>query len=349
MPFRGVDPEGLIELAGAVTLATDKVRSAVHPALAVLERNSLTATSTSLATSSSRANRWSNDLAAVLRWRSQAISTGQNTRFDISALLRARFAAEAVFRASNLDDAYRRWIREWQADEQRVTDAVANISRWLSQSMTDWDVTNTDLHNIRLTLEALTGAEIDRVIRSLAPPQLERWISEMGHSINGFSRDEKRAVFALLATNASADLLAKVHNAILDAAGEAELADFGTAIQTHAGDNAIVDFIAYVIARDLTSHQFSGLAPALALTGIGSGAAATTAIASITNADDALAVLIVDSLVHDESGGLLDETLTLVPTARPTETGQKRSSYSPLSPPTKSAWRTPRRNPWPGY
>ena len=249
MPFRGVDPEGLSELAGAVVLATDKVRSAVHPAVAVLERNRLTAASTSLATSATRANLWSNDVAAVLRWRSQAISTGQNARFDISALLRARFATEAVFTVSNLDEAYRQWTREWQADEQRVADAVANISRWLAQSMTDWDVTNNDLQNVKLTLEQLTDAEIDRAIRSLAPAQLERWISEMGHSINGFSREEKREVFALLATNASGDSLGKVHNAILDAAGEAELADFGAAIRTHAGDNAIVEFAHSTVGR----------------------------------------------------------------------------------------------------
>ena len=192
---------------------------------AVLDRNSLAGAVAALATAGSHIDFWGGETAENLRWRAEAISAGQNTYFNIGALLRARFAAEAAFTASSRDDAYQGWLRIWHQEEQRIAVAVSNIADWLSQRLTDWDVSNNDLQNIRLTLEGLSGTEMDRVIQRLTPSQFERWIAEMGHSINGFSHDEKRAVFALLAANASGDSLRKVHNAILDAAGEAELAE----------------------------------------------------------------------------------------------------------------------------
>ncbi|MCP3998486.1 MAG: hypothetical protein GY722_25975 [bacterium] len=311
MPFRGVDPDGLTELATAVEAAGGRVRHAVLPALAVLDSNGHTLAAAELARSGSRTGMWANDAADALRWRSQVISSGQNSRFDVSALLRARFAREAVFTMSTLETTYRHWIGDQLAEQQEITDAVAAISRWLSQGLTDWDVSNNDLHNIRLTLESLTGAQLNRVLKTLTPRQIERWVTEMGHSINGFSRDEKREVFALLAADASGDSLEKVHDAILKAAGVEELADFGEAIRAHSADQAIVEFVGFVAAQDL-SPQFSALAPALAMTGLDERAAATAATSIVASSDDALEAMAIDCVLYQPAETRFGEWLSVL-------------------------------------
>lgn len=312
MPLYGIDPDGLMGLAGAVSATGDQVRRATQPALAVLDRNGRTGAATELAGCANRFGMWSNDVGSTLHWRANVINEGQNSRLDVTARLRTQFAIEALFTASTLDTTYHRWMADQAAQEHAVANAVANITRWLSQGITDWDVSNNDLHNIKLAMEALNEAGLDRVLQTLTPVQLERWIAEMGHRINGFSRDEKREVFALLAMRASGNSLRRVHDAILAVATTDEVADLGAAIRVHSSDDDIVRFVRSIATRDLTSHHFSTLAPMLAMTGIDDGAAATAATKIFVDTEAALGSTVRDSLLHDESGSLLSAWISVL-------------------------------------
>lgn len=296
--FQGIDPDGLNGLATTVEHKTASLRHQSRGVSAILSRNQRSPAVAEISAVVGRAEDWGNDTAATLRWRAETIRGGQGALFDVHALAQAAFAAHAVFSATTIDDSYRAWVADWQASNQRVDQAEAQISEWLDQSWTDWDVTNDDLHNIWSIMDRLQGDELSRVIAKLTPHQLERWVDEMGHSINGFTREEKQQVFTMLAENTTGESLGKVHEAILDAAdSDQDAIDFGMAIRHHSPDDAIVAFVTFVVTRDLTGHRYSGVAPALTMEGIEDPTAIDQALRAIVTTDGALDVIVIDSLV----------------------------------------------------
>ncbi len=314
--FRGIDPDGLDDLAAVVVLTTVSMRRQTRTALDVLHQNGRGAEITEIRTTIGRIEAWGADAADTLRWRADIVRTGQDTGLNVGALTRAVFASQAIFSIDTVDETYRAWIAGWRGSNQRVTEAYTRISAWLDQSLRDWDVTNNDLHNIEDTLAALSGRELDRVIADLSPTQLERWIDEMGNGINGFSRDEKQLVFAMLASNSSGASLGKVHDAILAAANREELTDFGLAIQAASADQVIVDFISYAVARGLAANRYSGTAPSLAAGGIEAPAAINAATRTIVLADGALGLIITGSLtIAAVAGGNTGDPLRSLLTA----------------------------------
>ena len=295
--FRGIDPEGLTSLANTVDDKTSSLRLRTRPTLELLHRNGRPADAAAIGAAVGRIEQWGAETGSNLRWRAGTIESGQAAALDICATTRAQFAAAAVFSLDGVEDAYRRWVEELQAGQRRTDQAVADISGWLDQRWTDWDVTSSDLHNIWNTLDALSDAEFDRVLMALSPAQLGRWIEEMGNSINGFSRDEKQRVFAMLANNAAGEPLGKVHDAIMGSGSQQDAVDVGMAIRQHSADQVIVDFVTYGVQRDLARHRYSGVALAVATDGIEDPAAIDETVRAIVTSEGALDLIVVDSLV----------------------------------------------------
>ncbi len=299
--FRGIDPDGLIRLAGAVDEATDRARDGVGPVLWILRQRGFVSGESSLAAVSQQLGGWGTDTAATLRWRADTIRSGQNAGPTVMTIARARFAADVPFSIGTLDESLRAWIQEWRQSEEKVGDATRRITGWLSQGWTDWDVTNNDLHNIQSTLEALTAAELNRVLLSLSPTQIERWIAEMGHGINGFSLDEQRGLFDLLASNASGEVLGRIHEALASVATQQETIAFGISIRDRSGEQVIVDFVAAVVAADLSQHRYSGLAPAIAAGAIETSRAATSLSRVLAGHNGSLELLITDLAIAESA------------------------------------------------
>ncbi len=303
--FRGVDPQGLTSLANALEAEVDNVRQQTRITLNLLNRNSRETEAARIASAVGSIENWGLDTGITLRWRANAIRAGQTRDPSVFDLSRTRFAGEAVFTIADVAEADRRWAADTQASRHRIDEVVAAISKWLSQSWSDWDVTNNDLHNIFSTLEPLSAAELDQVLRQLSPAQLERWITEMSNGINGFSRGEKRQVFAMLAATTSGESLGRVHDAIVNGATSEEVTDLGMAIRHHAPDQTIVDFVHYAIDQDLAGNRYSAVAPALGAGGVKDRTAIETMTRGIMASEAAIDLFVVDSLVtaHIEDTG----------------------------------------------
>lgn len=299
----GIDPEALNGLANSMADKAGSLRLHARSALDSLHRNGKPAEAQELSTVVSRVEQWSVATAQDLRWRSEAIRRGRTSEPNVLHLMRAEFHAQAFPSPDTVDAAYRRWVATARASQLRVDDSVSDISRWLDQSWTDWDVTNNDLHNIWSALKSLTGNELDRVIAALSPAQLERWIEEMGNRINGFSLSEKAQVFALLATNASGESLGKVHDAIVSAGDSRDSIAIGTAVSDHSPDLVISNFVNFVVTRDLSGHRYSTVAPTLALTGVDDTKAVGSVLNRTVSTDDVLERIVADSVaLHDADG-----------------------------------------------
>ena len=298
--FVGIDPEGLERLARTL----DEVCLRIRHASTVIEYLTRRNGALQALDSSQAATRWGEAATAKLRWRAEAIEAGQTSRFNVLALLRAEFAATGLFSPDDAESGFLTWLEERVASRRRVDAATERIDDWLHQGWLDWDVTNTDLHNIRNELESLSGPELDRVIAALAPSQLERWIAEMGHSLNGFSREEKQGVFDLLAIGASGDTLHRIHEALLTSAGQRELLDYGRAIQLHTPEQTIVDFVTTAVAGDLFTQGFSTLAPGLAIESLEAENTIDGAARQFLRHPHALPWLVVDAAAagHSPSG-----------------------------------------------
>jgi hypothetical protein len=301
--FRGIDPQGLDDLAKTLDMQTRTMRHQTRIALDLLHRNEKNADASGVGSAVGHIENWSLDTTSTLQWRAEAIRSGQDAGLDIFRLARARFAAEAVFSIDTVGETYGQRVERLQASERQVEEATTDISDWLSQGWTDWDVTNDDLHNIWRTLEGLSGEELDDVIAALSPRQLERWIKEMGNAINGLSREEKRQVFSMLAANSSSESLGKIHDAILTGGSSEEASDFGGEIGRLAPDQVIVSFVIYAINQGLANREYSGVAPALAADGIENSAAIDEILHAVVASLGALPLIVVDSLVVGDAAG----------------------------------------------
>lgn len=309
--FRAIDPDRLVEVANLLARWGDRIRHEALLANAVLARRvgvdfvgvdlvGVDLVAVDVAGVLIPIERWATETATDLRWRADTIRLGQSGSPNPPALLHAEFAATGIFGPGAQETAFVTWLRNRDASRQTVAGAVAGISSWLSQGWLDWDVTNRDLHSIKTMLESLTSSELDQVIAALSPRQLERWIAEMGHSFNGFSRAEKQVVFELLAENSSGDSLRRVHNALLASGGRTDLLDFGDAIQLHSPDAVIADFVAGVLAGHLADRRFSLLAPGRAVEGLQHHDATQKTAGVILEHGSALPWLIADCLVAGE-------------------------------------------------
>jgi hypothetical protein len=298
--FRGIDPDGLACLAAVVASHGSSTRHSTRGVVEILSRNGRTTDVLAITTVVGRLEDWARSTGDTMRWRADAIERGQAAHFSLSATLRANFATAAVFSLDNIDESYRGWIDQFDASRRRVTESMTNVSAWLDQGWTDWDVTNTDLHNIWTALAGLTSAELEDVIAGLSPTQLERWIDEMGNGINGFSRSEKQDVFALLAK--CHDSLGRIHDAILASGSSADALDFGTAIQETAGDTAITNFVTHLLATDLKATEYSTVALAFAVSSIEEPATLNHLINQIVTSDT-VSLIAADSLTATADGG----------------------------------------------
>ncbi|MDJ0664940.1 MAG: hypothetical protein QNJ75_10285 [Acidimicrobiia bacterium] len=295
--FRAIDPDGLAEIADRLVLRAAELRREGSVASWLLRCR----TGSDVAGALMRAARWADQAAADLRWRASAIGVGQQAGLDLAALVRAEFAAGGVFAPEQRDAALIPWLRDRGLSRRRIADAVDRIGEWLDQGWLDWDVTNSDLHNVRRTLASLAGDELDQVLAALSPRQLERWVAEMGNSYNGFSRAEKQDVFELLATNASGNTLVRLHDALLTSGGQTDLIDLGVAIQLHSPDRVIADFVVGVLRADQVTQRFSSLAPGKAIQGLQDPTEKTRAAGAVLVHPNALSWFIVDSLTAGES------------------------------------------------
>lgn len=289
MGYRGIIPDRLEDLSTKLRQDAEKPATVSRSAATILSRHGYGTAAESLSALTIRVSTWGNETAANLAWRAQLIKTGQNSPASPGALLGATFATEAGFSFQN--------VESWQESRERIEQAVADITHWLEQRWNDWDVTNNDLHNIEKTLERLNGDEVNAVIAALTPTQLERWIEEMGNSINGISRAEKQEILTLLAGNADGEQLGRIHDALLITGTQEDMIDLGMAIQVYSPDRVIAGFVMHVMAADLPGHRYSTVAPALALSGIDSRDVAAAAVQLVVAVAGTVELIVVDSLV----------------------------------------------------
>ncbi len=231
-----------------------------------------------------------------LKWRSAVVRRAEEVPLHPRSLLHVAFAGEAGFASTDPEASFRSWLEEMHGAQA----ATAAIAQWLSQGWTDWDVTNGDLHRISTAVQALSGPQLNQVVSSLSTAQLERWIAEMNNSINGFSQQEKRDLFAVLAARATGDTLDRINAAVVAVSDQETASDLGNAIADHASCHAIVDFVLCVAARELVSRRYSALAPAVAIGGIEDHNAATELCQLLARRTDLLDLLVVDSVLAEE-------------------------------------------------
>ncbi|MCC2320506.1 C2 family cysteine protease [Cellulomonas xiejunii] len=94
-----------------------------------------------------------------------------------------------------------------EADPERVADALAEVRDALEGGF--FGVRAGDLEDAREAVEDLNGREIDALIASMDDEELKRWVSQMedGWLLGGWSREERRELWELLASRASKETL----------------------------------------------------------------------------------------------------------------------------------------------
>lgn len=301
--FRGIDPEALNGLANAIVVRADSLLLQARSARDSLHRIGKPTEAQELNTVVGRVEQWSVTAARDMRWRSEAIRRGRTSEPNLLRLMEAELAGQAAFPPDAAGAAFRRWMDTARESRLRVEDSVARISEWLNQGWTDWDVTNNDLHNIWAKFASLSGDELDRVVGDLSPTQLERWIEEMGNSLNGFSLSEKGQVFALLAKKGSGESLGRVHAAIVAAGDSQDRVAFGTAVSAHCSDQVIAEFVTQVANLDLSRHRYSSVAPMLALREVDDAEVVGSVLTQLVSTGDLLEMIVVDSLVLANTDG----------------------------------------------
>ena len=183
-----------------------------------------------------------------------------------------------------------------------AADAVADIERWLSQSSTDWDVTRRDLDHVAATLRRLPPDTLTDVLLRIDDGLLRRWLAEMRSPINGFSEDERAALFADIASAAGPDALARLGEAANRLRNSATLRELGHAIGFHHPTASLPEVAAAYAARvDATWH--SARLPAAALD-VADPAAHSGLLQELLRAGDgwlpAVALLVSPQAANDE-------------------------------------------------
>lgn len=93
------------------------------------------------------------------------------------------------------------------ADQGRVDDALGDVRDALDGGF--WGVRGGDLADARDAVEGLNGREIDALVAGMSDDELEDWVGQMedGWLLGGWSRDERRELWELLASRASKETL----------------------------------------------------------------------------------------------------------------------------------------------
>ncbi|MDJ0953166.1 MAG: hypothetical protein QNJ81_05765 [Acidimicrobiia bacterium] len=306
--FRAIDPDGLDELAVTVRAVTTRAGALARLAETVLHAHPPSPAGGTLPADAARIEWWGERTGTNLQWRAAVVRNAQEDPLHPQSLLRVAFAREATVAPTDPEAAFHSWVGEMH----RAETTAARIAQWLSQGWRDWDVTNGDLQNIKAALQALSGPQLNQVISSLSPEQLERWIAEMDNSINGFSQEEKQDLFATLAARASGESLDRISAAVAAVSDQETAADLGVAIANHASSRTIVGFVRCVSARQLRDHRYSALVPALAIAGIEERSAAAELCRLLAGRADLLELLVVDSVLAADHAPSAAHDLTTV-------------------------------------
>lgn len=120
-----------------------------------------------------------------------------------------------------------------------VDDAVDTIEDRLSESWTDWDVTNSDLKDISQTIDNLEPDEKNAVVAELSDQTLSKWGDELDGTNGGLSHDERTDLYNSLATDLDANQLSRVYNAF----GEDHQPDLAEAVDRHATPETRLEFV----------------------------------------------------------------------------------------------------------
>lgn len=93
------------------------------------------------------------------------------------------------------------------ADQERVDEALDDVRDALDGGF--WGVRGGDLDDARDAIAQLNGREIDGLVAEMSDDELERWVDQMedGWVFGGWSREERRELWEILAGNASKETL----------------------------------------------------------------------------------------------------------------------------------------------
>lgn len=93
------------------------------------------------------------------------------------------------------------------ADEERVEEALDDVRDALDGGF--WGVRGGDLEDAKEALEGLNGREIDAVVAAMSDDELAHWVDQLedGWLFGGWSREERRELWELLASRASKETL----------------------------------------------------------------------------------------------------------------------------------------------
>ncbi|MBO3088451.1 C2 family cysteine protease [Cellulomonas dongxiuzhuiae] len=93
------------------------------------------------------------------------------------------------------------------ADQERVDEALDDVRDALDGGF--WGVRSGDLADAREAVEQLNGREIDALVAAMSDDELEHWVDQMedGWAFSGWSRDERRELWELMAGQASKETL----------------------------------------------------------------------------------------------------------------------------------------------
>ncbi len=132
-----------------------------------------------------------------------------------------------------------------------VDQAVRSIESNLTQSWTDWDVSNGDLRDINNTLRDLTPAQTNDTIAALSNETLQTWGGEINGTLGGLNASDRQDLYSNLARDLDGEQLARVYGA-LDAGQQQELV---SAINVNAGRTTQEAFVNNVQRAALASQE----------------------------------------------------------------------------------------------
>jgi hypothetical protein len=233
--FRGIDPDGLAELAAtlqAQALAIGHLGSEARTVAAPFRPVDAAGVGSLLARVAMHCESWAGDLAR---------------RVELM-----RIAQQTTPPRSHCD----------APDTGSVEAATKAIKNWLSQGLTDWDVTNADLQHVAATLRGLGPSELSAVLLRLDLGAILRWLDEMNGRVNGFSQEEKQRLFAVLAERAAPTALARLAAAVAELRSTEMATDLGSAIARRTPPGHLPQIAAELGAMTRPDDHWAGIVSA---------------------------------------------------------------------------------------
>lgn len=203
-------------------------------------------------------------------------------------------------------------------DQAKVDAAVADIKENLKSSFFN-DVTHTDLDEIQNTVRGLTPEEANAVFSRLSDGELRQWAEDLNDGgwfdFRGYDRNEKQALFDLLASKLDGNQLARFADALSETSDGQQ---FGAAVASHASDAATEQFIRASAGR-AQNDPTTALAVAEAIGGLGNNTAALErALSGLTQTQiDKIAQAATQERMHTNPyGGSITVTYDAAPLGR---------------------------------